>query len=144
MALELVAATRTEDVEGFPTELREMLWRANFSYHPEYCVYARGRGPGLVDYLATIDIPSRIVEGAGAHFYQAIGTSEAMAIQAVAYVAMCALRRELYVLSVGPFLIFLSEKGWTSIMWSMRMKTAPCSSNGCRVSSAHRIIGTGV
>lgn len=103
MDFKLVMATRAEHVEGFPAELREMLWRANFSYQPEYAVYAKGRGPGLVDYIATVNIPPRSVYGAAAHSYEASGTSEEMAIQAVAYRAMCSLRRELPTLSRMPF-----------------------------------------
>ena len=114
-AMNLVMATRAADVDGFPEELREMLWRANFSYQPEYAVYALARGPGLVDYVATVDIPARSVHGSVGHSYQAVGTSSEMAIQAVAYTAMCALRRELPVLSAMPFHYHpIHEHGWTN------------------------------
>ncbi|CAO2168953.1 unnamed protein product [Urochloa humidicola] len=55
--------TRATDVEGFPSLLNEMLWWGIFSYRSEYSIYARGRGPGLVDYFATLFIPQRLVEG---------------------------------------------------------------------------------
>ena len=103
MAFRFVKATRAEDVTGFPAELREMLWRANFSYQPEYVVLARGIGPGLVDFKASVYIPQRSVYGAAPHFFQARATSAEMAIQAVAYVAMCSLRSELPILSEMPF-----------------------------------------
>jgi hypothetical protein len=103
MAFNLVMATRATETEGFPEELREMLWRVNFSRQPEYAVYARARGPGLVDYFATVDIPERSVYGAVNYHYQAYGTSLEMAVHAVAYTAMCAIRRELPVLSEMPF-----------------------------------------
>ncbi|KAJ1256642.1 hypothetical protein BS78_K337600 [Paspalum vaginatum] len=100
----LVMATRAEGVEGFPSILDEMLWRGNFSYRPEYAVYARGRGPGLVDYFATLFIPKRLVEGVTEpHRFAAMGTSVEMAIQAVAYKAIGILRSEVMELDRYPF-----------------------------------------
>ncbi|CAO2171635.1 unnamed protein product [Urochloa humidicola] len=100
----LVMVTRATDVEGFPSLLNEMLWRGNFSYRPEYSVYARGRGPGLVDYSATLFIPQRLVEGEH-HSYNLVahGTSTGMAIQEVAYKAMALLRQEIPELWLPPF-----------------------------------------
>lgn len=106
MPFNLVMATRALDVEGFPALLCEMLWRANFTYAPEYSVYAKGHGPGLVDYVATVHIKERFVAGATAHFYEAAGTSEEMAVQAVAYKVMAALCAELPVLEGWPFTYF--------------------------------------
>jgi hypothetical protein len=37
-------------------------WRGNFSFRLEYSAYARGLGPGLVDYFATMFIPMCLVE----------------------------------------------------------------------------------
>ncbi|CAL4913301.1 unnamed protein product [Urochloa decumbens] len=100
----LVMVTRARDVEGFPSLLNEMLWRGNFSYRPEYSVYARGRGPGLVDYFAAMFIPQRLVEGEH-HSYNLVahGTSIGMAIQEVAYKAMSLLRQEIPELWLPPF-----------------------------------------
>ena len=84
--------------------LDEMLWRGNFSYRPEYAVYARGRGPGLVDYVATLFVPERLVEGVtGSHRLLAVGTSVEMAIQAVAYKAIGVLWSEVMELDRYPF-----------------------------------------
>ena len=52
-----------EEAEGFPPLLAEMLWRGNFSRRPKYSVFARGLGLGMVDYVATVFIPRRFVEG---------------------------------------------------------------------------------
>lgn len=86
-------------MRGFPALLREMLWHANFTYAPKYTVYAQGVGPSLVDYLAIVDIRARIIKGgANPQYFEAIGTSEEMVVQAVTYKAMAALRDELPVL----------------------------------------------
>ncbi|CAL4942068.1 unnamed protein product [Urochloa decumbens] len=100
----LVMVTRARDVEGFPSLLNEMLWRGNFSYRSEYSVYARGRGPGLLDYFAVMFIPQRLVEGEH-HSYNLVahGTSIGMAIQEVAYKAMSLLRQEIPELWLPPF-----------------------------------------
>jgi hypothetical protein len=100
----LIMVTRAEGVQGFPSILNEMLWRGNFSYLPEYSVYARGLGPGLVDYFATMFIPMRLVEGVN-HSYNFVahGTSLGMAIQEVAYKAMTHLRQEIGELWMPPF-----------------------------------------
>ena len=83
---QLVMVTRAEEAEGFPPLLAEMLWRGNFSQRSEYSVFARGLGPGMVDYVATVFISRRFVEGVmEAHNISAHGTSIEMAIQEVAY-----------------------------------------------------------
>ncbi|KAJ1255607.1 hypothetical protein BS78_K182400 [Paspalum vaginatum] len=100
----LVMATCAEGVEGFPFILDEMLWRGNFSFRPEYAVYARGHGPGLVDYVATLFVPKRLVEGVSEpHQYVAVGTSVEMSIQTVAYKAIGVLRSEVMELERYPF-----------------------------------------
>ena len=89
----LVMVTRAEMAEGFPPLLAEMLWRGNFSLRLEYSVFARGLRPGMVDYVATVFIPRRFVEGVTeAHNISAHGTSIEMAIQELAYKAMAILR----------------------------------------------------
>ena len=103
----LVMVTRASDVEGFPALLNEMLWRGSFSSRPEYSVYARGIGHGMVDYTAIVFIPVRLVTRAN-HSYEVIanGTSIPMAIQEVAYKAMTLLRLEIPELSADPFYYF--------------------------------------
>ena len=104
---QLVMVTRAEEAEGFPPLLAEMLWRGNFSRRPEYSVFARGLGPGMVDYVATVFIPRRFVEGVTeAHNISAHGTSIEMAIQEVAYKAMAILRQEVIELERHPFTHF--------------------------------------
>jgi hypothetical protein len=78
----LIMVTRVVGVQGFPSILNEMLRRGNFSYLPEYSVYARGLELGLVDYFATMFIPMRLVEGVNhSHNFVSHGTSVGMAIQ---------------------------------------------------------------
>ncbi|KAJ1262424.1 hypothetical protein BS78_09G106500 [Paspalum vaginatum] len=97
-------ATHAEGVEGFPSILDEMPWRGNFSYRPEYAVDARGRGPGLVDYVATLFVPKRLVDGeTEPHRFVVVGTSVEMAIQAVAYKAIGVLRSKVMELDSYPF-----------------------------------------
>ena len=103
----LVLVTHGRETEGFPALLNEMLWRGNYSSRPEYAVYARGFGPGMVSYLATLHIPMRPVEsGSEPHDFSAHGTSIEMAIQEVAYLAMTNLRRDVPGLEVYPFTHF--------------------------------------
>ncbi|KAL6629533.1 hypothetical protein ACP70R_029298 [Stipagrostis hirtigluma subsp. patula] len=106
MAGRLVMATRGEGVEGFPSLLREMMWRANFTYPPEFVVYGRGVGAYLSEFSATVDIPARLVHGSQPYHFSATGTSVGMAIQEVALTAMAALRSELYELEGWPFTHF--------------------------------------
>jgi hypothetical protein len=99
----LILATRAEDVVGFPALLNEMLWKANYSLRPEYTVYARGLGVGVVDYVATLHLSARMVAGSESHVFEASGTSVEMAIQEVAYEAMTRLRWEHQELWEDPF-----------------------------------------
>jgi len=46
--------TQAEGMEGFPAILQEMMWCANFSYLPEYFVYARFLGLGLDECMAKL------------------------------------------------------------------------------------------
>ena len=46
--------TRAKGMEGFPAMLREIMWCANFSYQPEYFVYARPLDPGLDECVAKV------------------------------------------------------------------------------------------
>jgi hypothetical protein len=99
-----IMVTRAKGVQGFPSILNEMLWRGNFSYRPEYLVYARGLGPGMVDYFATMFIPMRLVEGVNhSHNFVAHGTSVGMGIQEVVYNAMTHLHNEIPELWISPF-----------------------------------------
>ncbi|KAJ1261917.1 hypothetical protein BS78_09G065600 [Paspalum vaginatum] len=114
----LVMATHAKGVEGFPSILDEMLWRGNFSYWPEYAVYAKRRRLSLVDYVATLFVPKHLVEGVTEpHRFVAMGTSVEMAIQAVAYKAIGILRSEVMELDRYPFSHFpiqSSEQGVNS------------------------------
>ena len=77
----LVMVTRVEGVEGFLALLHEMIWRVKFTYALEYVVYARKVRPYLVNFLATVDVRARIIEGgANPHYSEAVGTSEEMAV----------------------------------------------------------------
>ena len=59
----LIVVTRTEGMEGFPAILREVMWHANFSYKPEYFVYAHLLGLGLDECVAKVILHPRLVEG---------------------------------------------------------------------------------
>lgn len=54
--------TRAEGTKGFPAILRELIWRANFSYAPEYTIYSTQIGPGLVEYSASVFLHRRLME----------------------------------------------------------------------------------
>ena len=58
----LVMATHGENIEGFLALLNEVMWRANYSYHPEYAVYALGVGHGVIDYTFKVCIPSHLCD----------------------------------------------------------------------------------
>ena len=60
----LVMATHGENTEGFLALLNEVMWRANYNYCPEYVVYAKGVGHGMVDYMARVHILSHLCVGA--------------------------------------------------------------------------------
>lgn len=108
----LVKETQAENVDGYPALLREMMWRANFTYQPSYAIYRRDRGPGMEEYLAVINIIARRVTGSIPYCFQARGTSEAMALQEVARVAMSHLRYDLTELSQPPYYHFpMCERG---------------------------------
>jgi len=90
----LIVMTRAEDMEGFLATLREMMWCANFSYQPEYFVYARPLGPGLDKCVAKVVLCPRFVEGETEEplKYQGMGSYLEAAIQDAAYQAMAGLR----------------------------------------------------
>lgn len=98
----LVRETQTEGVDGYPALLRDMMWRANFTYQPTYSIYRRDRGPGMEEFMAVIDIVARQVTESIPYRFQAHGTSEAMALQEVALVAMSRLRYDLTELAQPP------------------------------------------
>ena len=58
----LVMATRWEDIEGFLALLNEVMWRANYSYRPEYAVYALGVDHGMINYTYKVLIPSHLCD----------------------------------------------------------------------------------
>ena len=58
----LVMATRGENIEGFLALLNEVMWRANYSYCPEYAVYALGVGHGMINYTYKVCISSHLCD----------------------------------------------------------------------------------
>jgi hypothetical protein len=72
----LVQATTAKGTEGFPAILREMMWRANFTYQPEYCVCSHLIGPALEEFVARVILHHRQVEGETdrTHAYQGKGS----------------------------------------------------------------------
>jgi hypothetical protein len=84
----LIMATHAPETVGFPVLLNEMLRRAHYTFQPEYAVYARGYGVGMVDYVATLHLEARMVVGSKAYDFQDRGTSPEMAIQEVAQEAI--------------------------------------------------------
>ena len=58
----LVMATHGENIEGFLALLNEVIWRANYSYHSEYVVYAPGVGHGMIDYTFKVRILSHLCD----------------------------------------------------------------------------------
>jgi hypothetical protein len=58
----LVMASCGENIDSFPALLNEVMWRANYSYHPEYVVYAMGVGHGVIDYTCKVRIPSHLCD----------------------------------------------------------------------------------
>ena len=102
----LVKETRAEDYDGFPALLREMMWRANFTYQPEYAVYRRDRGPGMEEYRAVVNVIARRVTGSVPYCIHILATSESMAIQEAARRMMSLLRHDLTELSQPPYVHF--------------------------------------
>jgi hypothetical protein len=90
----LIMATRAPETIGFLAILNEMLRRAHYTFQPEYEVYARGYGVGLVDYMATLHLEARMVVGAVTYDFRACGTSVEMAIQEVAREAITRIRHK--------------------------------------------------
>ena len=107
----LVMATQGENIEGFPSLLNEVMWRANYSYRPEYVVYALGFGHGMINYTCKVRIPSHLCDP-GQEFNRLAwvkGTSIDMAIQVAAYHAITMLREALVTLSEKLFQKFLER-----------------------------------
>ena len=99
----LVKETRAEDVDGFPALLRDMMWRANFTYQPEYAIYRRDRGPGMEEYRAIVNVIARQVVGSVPYCISVHATSEPMAVQEAARRMMSLLRHDLTELSQPPY-----------------------------------------
>ena len=107
----LVMATHGENIEGFLALLNEVMWRANYSYRPEYAVYALGVGHGVIDYTCKIRILSLLCD-LGEELDRVAwgkGTSIDMAVQVAAYHAIAMLREALITLSEPCFNI--SQRG---------------------------------
>ena len=102
----LVKETRAEDVDGYPALLRDMMWRANFTYQPEYAIYRRDRGPGMEQYRAIINVIARRVTGSVPYCIHVHATSESMAVQEAARRMMSLLRHDLTELSQPPYVHF--------------------------------------
>jgi hypothetical protein len=75
-----IMATRAPEMVGFSALLNEMLRRAHCTFQPEYAVYARGYGVGMVDYVETLHLEARMVVGSEAYDFQARGTKPEMPI----------------------------------------------------------------
>ena len=58
----LVMATHGADIEGFLALLNEVMWGANYTYGPEYAVYGKWVGHGMVDYMAKVHILSYLCD----------------------------------------------------------------------------------
>jgi hypothetical protein len=99
----LIMATRAPEITRFPTILNEMLRRAHYTFQPEYEVYARGYGVGLVDYMVTLHLEARMVVGAVKYNFRACGTSVEMVTREVAREAITRLCHEHLELWEGPF-----------------------------------------
>jgi hypothetical protein len=99
----LIMATRAPDTIGFPAILNEMLRSSHYFFQPEYEVYARGCGVGLVDYMASLHLEPRWMVGAVRYNFRACGTSVQMVIQEVAREAIARLRHEHRELWEAPF-----------------------------------------
>jgi hypothetical protein len=87
-----------------------MLRRSHYFFQPEYEVYARGYGVGLVVYMASLHLEARLVVGAVKYNFYACGTSVQMVIQEVACEAIARLRHEHRELWEAPF-TYLSVRG---------------------------------
>jgi hypothetical protein len=103
MAPKLIMATHALEMIGFATFLNKMLRRAHYTLQPEYEVYARAYGVGLVDYVATLHLEARMVVGAEMYDFHAWGTSLEMAIQELARGAITRLHHEHHELWEDPF-----------------------------------------
>jgi hypothetical protein len=102
----MIMATRAQETIGFPAILNEMLRSSHYFFQPEYEVYARGYGVGLVDYMASLHLEPRLVVGAVKYNFRACGTSVQMVIQEVAREAIARLRYEHRKLWEAPFTYF--------------------------------------
>ncbi|KAL6897961.1 hypothetical protein ACP4OV_006920 [Aristida adscensionis] len=104
-----VGASDGVEVEGYPSLLRAMMWRANFSHEPRYSFYARGYGLGMVEYRANLNMAPRLMPGSQELEFIEYGSSVEMAMQKVAYAVMVYFRHVLPELASGPFEFFPSR-----------------------------------
>ena len=86
--------TWVEGMEGFLAILQEIMWCANFSYQPEYFVYARSIGLGLDECVAKVVLRPQLIEGETEEplKYQGMGSYLEAAIQNATYQAIAGLR----------------------------------------------------
>jgi hypothetical protein len=125
MAPKLIMATHALEMIGFATFLNKMLRRAHYTLQPEYEVYARGYGVGLVDYLATLHLEARMVVGAEKYNFHAWGTSVEMDIQEVARGAVTRLHHEHWELWEDPFTYLLVRDPRTPLRMLSRLQLDP-------------------
>ena len=87
--------TRAEGTEGFLAMRRELMWRDNFSYAPEYFVCTSKIGPNLAECYASVLLHPHLMTGLleRSHIFSGIRSSTEAAIQASAYSALTSLRR---------------------------------------------------
>jgi hypothetical protein len=131
----LIMATRAPETIGFPALLNEMLRRAHYAFQPEYEVYARGFGVGLVDYMVTLHLEARMVVGAETYDFRAWGTSVEMAIQEVAWEAIAQLHYEHRELWEDPFTYLLVRGPMDPIAHVVSLPIGPFTLERCSIPS---------
>jgi hypothetical protein len=87
--------TRAEGTRGFPALQQELMWRANFSYEPEYFVCTTQIGPNLVECYASVLLHPRLMANPPerSHTFSSVGSTPEAAIQVYSYNALTCLRR---------------------------------------------------
>ena len=122
----LVMATHWENIEGFLAMLNEVKWRANYSYRPEYAVYALGVGHRMINHTYKVRIPSHLCDPRWEFDRLAWGkgTLIDMAIQVTVYHAIAILREALVTLSEPLFQHFLERTEMNGV-FKFSMQTTP-------------------
>jgi hypothetical protein len=127
----LIMATRAPETIGFPAILNEMLRRSHYFFQPEYEVYARGYGVGLVDYMASVHLEARLVVGDVKYNFRACGTSVQMVIQEVAREAIARLCHEHRELWEAPFTYLPVRGPEAPIAHVVSPPIGPCTLETC-------------